>query len=42
MGNLHYKRRRVDAAVSHWERALQLNPHNTIVRNNIEIAAHVS
>jgi tetratricopeptide (TPR) repeat protein len=41
MGNLHYKRRRVEAAVTHWNHALQLNPHNTIVRNNIEIAAHV-
>jgi tetratricopeptide (TPR) repeat protein len=42
MGNLHYRRQRIEAAVAYWKHALQLNPENTVVSNNIGIAAHVS
>jgi tetratricopeptide (TPR) repeat protein len=38
IGNLLYKSHRVDAAMESWQRALQLNPGNTIVRNNLQIA----
>jgi tetratricopeptide (TPR) repeat protein len=41
-GNLLYKTRRMDEAVEYWRQALQLNPDNTIVRNNLEIVAHAS
>jgi tetratricopeptide (TPR) repeat protein len=40
IGNLHYKAQRRDDAIASWQRALELNPGNTIVRNNLEIAAH--
>lgn len=39
-GNLLYKLRRMDEAVQCWQKALALNPDNTIVRNNLEIVAH--
>jgi tetratricopeptide (TPR) repeat protein len=42
IGNLLYKKKRVDAAVGYWRKALQLNPGNEIVRNNLENAAHAS
>lgn len=39
IGNLLYKDRRLEQAVAHWQRALELNPSNVIVRNNLEIVA---
>jgi tetratricopeptide (TPR) repeat protein len=42
IGNLLYKSRKMEAAVGYWQRALQLNPDNAIVRNNLEIVAHAS
>jgi tetratricopeptide (TPR) repeat protein len=42
LGNLMYKSRRTDAAVEYWRQALELNPANTIVRNNLEIVAHAA
>jgi tetratricopeptide (TPR) repeat protein len=42
IGNLLYKKQRVDAAVGYWRKALQLNPGNEIVRANLENAAHAS
>jgi tetratricopeptide (TPR) repeat protein len=42
IGNLLYKKKRVDAAVDYWRKALQLNPANQIVRHNLENAAHAS
>jgi len=42
IGNLLYKARRMDAAVEYWQKALQLNPDNAIVRNNLEIVAHAA
>lgn len=42
IGNLYYKSRNLDSAVQFWHRALELNPDNAIVRNNLEIAAHAS
>jgi tetratricopeptide (TPR) repeat protein len=38
IGNLLYRARRTEPALEYWRRALQLNPHNSIVRNNLEIA----
>jgi tetratricopeptide (TPR) repeat protein len=42
LGNLLFKARRVDAAISHWQKALELNPANEIVRNNLENVAHAT
>ncbi|CAN5780967.1 hypothetical protein BH23GEM9_BH23GEM9_28210 [soil metagenome] len=42
IGNLLYKARKMDAAVDYWQKALQLNPDNAIVRNNLDIVAHAS
>jgi tetratricopeptide (TPR) repeat protein len=39
IGNLLYKERRIEEAVSYWRKALDLNPGNVIVRNNLEIVA---
>jgi tetratricopeptide (TPR) repeat protein len=38
IGNLLYRSRRTEPALEYWRRALQLNPDNSIVRNNLEIA----
>lgn len=40
LGNLHYRARDREAAVRSWKRALELNPGNEAVRNNLEIVAH--
>lgn len=40
LGNLLYKRRDLEGAMAAWNRALELNPGNGIVRNNLEIAAN--
>jgi tetratricopeptide (TPR) repeat protein len=40
IGNLLYKNRHVDSAIEYWRRALDLNPGNLIVRNNLQIAGH--
>ena len=37
IGNVLYKKRDIEGALRNWSRALQLNPRNQIVRNNIEI-----
>jgi tetratricopeptide (TPR) repeat protein len=37
LGNIYYKKRDIEAALRNWSRALELNPGNQIVRNNIEI-----
>jgi tetratricopeptide (TPR) repeat protein len=42
IGNLLYRKQRVDAAVGYWRKALQLNPANQIVRNNLNNAAHAN
>lgn len=42
MGNLLYKLHRRDDAVLQWKKALELNPGNTTVRNNLEIVADVT
>jgi tetratricopeptide (TPR) repeat protein len=42
IGNLLYKNRRVESAVENWRRALELNPGNLIVRNNLQIAGHAA
>jgi tetratricopeptide (TPR) repeat protein len=39
IGNLLYKERRLEDAVASWRKALELNPGNSIVRNNLEIVA---
>jgi tetratricopeptide (TPR) repeat protein len=39
IGNIHYKKRNIEAAVAAWNRALQINPDNAIVRSNLEIVA---
>jgi tetratricopeptide (TPR) repeat protein len=39
IGNVMYKSRNRDAAMGYWKKALQLNPQNMIVRNNIEIVS---
>ena len=36
LGNIRLRRQERDEAVKCWERALELDPDNTIVRTNIE------
>ncbi len=38
MGNIHYRRGESLEAMRHWERALELEPDNEIVRSNIDAA----
>ncbi|MGH7554163.1 MAG: tetratricopeptide repeat protein, partial [Longimicrobiales bacterium] len=40
LGNLHYRARNRDGAIRCWKRALELNPRNDAVRNNLDIVAH--
>lgn len=42
LGNLHYKARNREGAVRCWGRALELNPSNQAVRNNLEIVSHAA
>lgn len=42
IGNLLYKLNQLDEAVGFWQRSLELNPDNAIVRNNLEIVAHAA
>ncbi len=37
LGNVYYKRRVRDKAISMWVRALELNPANEVVRTNLEL-----
>ena len=37
LGNLHYKRFKREDAVKYWQRALELNPQNAVVRANLEV-----
>jgi tetratricopeptide (TPR) repeat protein len=41
LGNIHYKRMERPQAVGMWRRALELNPHNTVVRTNLELVENV-
>jgi tetratricopeptide (TPR) repeat protein len=40
LGNLHYRARNREGAIRHWRRALELNPANPTVRNNLELVGH--
>ncbi|HEX7120157.1 MAG TPA: DUF4388 domain-containing protein [Longimicrobiales bacterium] len=40
LGNLYYKRNDREKALECWRRALELNPANHVVRNNIEVVSH--
>jgi tetratricopeptide (TPR) repeat protein len=42
LGNLHYKARNREGAIRHWSRALEINPENHVVRNNLDIVAHAA
>jgi tetratricopeptide (TPR) repeat protein len=42
LGNICYKLKRTDEAVAHWLQALELNPDNVIVRNNLETVVDVA
>ena len=35
LGNIHFRRQERDAAITRWERALELDPGNAIVRTNL-------
>ncbi|MGH7444383.1 MAG: tetratricopeptide repeat protein, partial [Longimicrobiales bacterium] len=37
LGNLHLRQRNRDQAMRAWTRALELNPENEVVRNNLQI-----
>lgn len=37
LGNLHYRARNRDAALRFWKRALDINPRNDAVKDNLEI-----
>jgi tetratricopeptide (TPR) repeat protein len=41
LGELQYRARNREGAIRNWRRALELNPGNDVVRNNLEIVAHV-
>lgn len=36
LGNIHYRRQEIAEAVRSWERALELDPDNAIVRSNLD------
>ena len=40
LGNLHYRARNREGAIRCWLRALELNPANLTVRNNLELVGH--
>ena len=40
LGNLYYKRKEREKALEAWRKALELNPGNHVVRNNIEVVTH--
>jgi tetratricopeptide (TPR) repeat protein len=42
IGNLLYRERELGGAVKYWNRALELNPGNVVVRNNLQIVAHAT
>ncbi|MGH7483858.1 MAG: tetratricopeptide repeat protein, partial [Longimicrobiales bacterium] len=42
LGNLRFKRKEPAAAVACWRRALELNPHNSVVRTNLDVASNAA
>ena len=42
LGNIRLRRRERDEAVRCWERALELDPDNAIVRTNLESVGQAS
>lgn len=42
LGALHYRRRNREAAIRTWIRALELNPANDVVRNQLEVLRHAA
>ncbi|HKJ93265.1 MAG TPA: tetratricopeptide repeat protein, partial [Longimicrobiales bacterium] len=40
LGNLYYKKMDREQAAHYWRRALDLNPANEVVRNNLEVVEH--
>ena len=42
LGNLHYRARNKEGAIRFWLRALELNPANLTVRNNLELVGHAA
>ncbi len=40
LGNIHYKKMDREQAAHFWRRALELNPANEVVRNNLEVVEH--
>ena len=41
IGNIHLRRRERDEALRCWERALEIDPSNAIVRTNLESVRQV-
>jgi tetratricopeptide (TPR) repeat protein len=41
LGNIHYKKMEREEAVRLWRQALGINPHNTVVRTNLELVENV-
>ena len=41
LGNIRFKRQERDEAVRCWERALELDPDNAIVRTNLDAVRQV-
>jgi Tfp pilus assembly protein PilF len=39
LGNIAYKAQRREDAMRYWQRSLELNPDNQVVKNNLEIVA---
>jgi len=42
LGNLHYRARNRESAVRYWRRALDMNPGNEHVRNNLELVGRAA
>ncbi len=42
LGNVHYKQQNREEALRCWRIALEINPANEVVRNNLEVVAHVA
>jgi tetratricopeptide (TPR) repeat protein len=41
MGNIRYKKQERQAALECWEKALELDPDNTLLRTNLDLVRTV-
>ena len=41
IGNIHYKKHSREAALACWEKALELDPENALIRTNLDLVRTV-